>query len=59
VRRGARGVPLVFAGCGAIVTDASRDGVLGATGVAAVVGPVAGAALGAGAYQLVRTPQMA
>jgi hypothetical protein len=56
VRRGAGGVPLVFAGCGAIVTDASRDGVLGAT---AVVGPVAGAALGASAYQLVRTPQMA
>jgi len=29
---------LVFAGCGAIVTDATRDGVLGATGVAAVFG---------------------
>ncbi len=31
---------LVFAGCGAIVTDATRDGVLGATGVAAVFGLV-------------------
>ena len=29
---------LVFAGCGAIVTDAARDGALGATGVAAVFG---------------------
>jgi len=29
---------LVFAGCGAIVTDATRDGALGATGVAAVFG---------------------
>ncbi|MGH2900686.1 MAG: aquaporin [Solirubrobacteraceae bacterium] len=29
---------LVFAGCGAIVTDATRDGVLGATGIAAVFG---------------------
>jgi MIP family channel proteins len=31
---------LVFAGCGAIVTDATRDGVLGAGGVAAVFGLV-------------------
>lgn len=31
---------LVFAGCGAIVTDATRDGALGATGVAAVFGLV-------------------
>src|SRR3954454_2581621 len=31
---------LVFAGCGAIVTDATRDGVLGVTGVAAVFGLV-------------------
>jgi MIP family channel proteins len=31
---------LVFAGCGAIVTDATRDGMLGATGVAAVFGLV-------------------
>ena len=31
---------LVFAGCGAIVTDATREGVLGATGVAAVFGLV-------------------
>jgi len=31
---------LVFAGCGAIVTDSVRDGVLGATGVAAVFGLV-------------------
>jgi aquaporin NIP len=31
---------LVFAGCGAIVTDATRDGVLGTTGVAAVFGLV-------------------
>jgi aquaporin NIP len=31
---------LVFAGCGAIVTDAVRDGVLGATGIAAVFGLV-------------------
>jgi aquaporin NIP len=31
---------LVFAGCGAIVTDAARDGALGATGVAAVFGLV-------------------
>jgi len=29
---------LVFAGCGAIITDATRDGVLGTTGVAAVFG---------------------
>ena len=29
---------LVFAGCGAIVTDAVRDGALGATGVAGVFG---------------------
>lgn len=29
---------LVFAGCGAIVTDATREGALGATGVAAVFG---------------------
>lgn len=29
---------LVFAGCGAIVTDATRDAALGATGVAAVFG---------------------
>jgi MIP family channel proteins len=29
---------LVFAGCGAIVTDATRDGPLGTTGVAAVFG---------------------
>ncbi|HWI06182.1 MAG TPA: MIP family channel protein [Solirubrobacteraceae bacterium] len=29
---------LVFAGCGAIITDATRDGVLGATGIAAVFG---------------------
>ena len=29
---------LVFAGCGAIVTDATRDGALGTTGVAAVFG---------------------
>jgi MIP family channel proteins len=29
---------LVFAGCGAIVTDATRDGALGAVGVAAVFG---------------------
>jgi MIP family channel proteins len=31
---------LVFAGCGAIVTDATRDGLLGAGGVAAVFGLV-------------------
>jgi aquaporin NIP len=31
---------LVFAGCGAIVTDATRDGALGAGGVAAVFGLV-------------------
>lgn len=31
---------LVFAGCGAIVTDATRDGVLGTGGVAAVFGLV-------------------
>src|SRR3954453_5975639 len=31
---------LVFAGCGAIVTDATRDGALGATGIAAVFGLV-------------------
>jgi MIP family channel proteins len=31
---------LVFAGCGAIVTDATRDGALGVTGVAAVFGLV-------------------
>ena len=31
---------LVFAGCGAIVTDAVRDGALGVTGVAAVFGLV-------------------
>jgi MIP family channel proteins len=31
---------LVFAGCGAIVTDATREGVLGAGGVAAVFGLV-------------------
>ena len=31
---------LVFAGCGAIITDATRDGVLGVTGVAAVFGLV-------------------
>jgi len=31
---------LVFAGCGAAVTDATRDGALGATGVAAVFGLV-------------------
>lgn len=31
---------LVFAGCGAIVTDSVRDGALGATGVAAVFGLV-------------------
>jgi len=29
---------LVFAGCGAIITDATRDGALGTTGVAAVFG---------------------
>lgn len=29
---------LVFAGCGAIVTDATRDGALGTTGIAAVFG---------------------
>jgi len=29
---------LVFAGCGAIITDATRDGTLGTTGVAAVFG---------------------
>jgi aquaporin NIP len=31
---------LVFAGCGAIITDATHDGVLGATGVAAAFGLV-------------------
>jgi len=31
---------LVFAGCGAIVTDATRDGALGTTGVAVVFGLV-------------------
>src|SRR3978361_725625 len=31
---------LVFAGCGAIVTDATRDGALGTTGIAAVFGLV-------------------
>jgi aquaporin NIP len=31
---------LVFAGCGAIVTDATRDGALGATGIATVFGLV-------------------
>jgi MIP family channel proteins len=29
---------LVFAGCGAIITDATRDGALGAVGIAAVFG---------------------
>jgi aquaporin NIP len=40
-RSGAEGIAafaLVFAGCGAVVTDATRDGVLGATGIAAVFG---------------------
>lgn len=40
VAEGLAAFALVFAGCGAIVTDATRDGVLGATGVAAVFGLV-------------------
>jgi aquaporin NIP len=40
VAEGLAAFALVFAGCGAIVTDAARDGVLGATGVAAVFGLV-------------------
>jgi glycerol uptake facilitator-like aquaporin len=45
---------LVFAGCGAVVANARYDGSLGTVGVSLVFGPVAGAALGAAAYQLVR-----
>ena len=60
---------LVFAGCGAIVANAERDGALGSNGIALTFGlvimvmvyatghlsgPVAGAALGGFAYQLVR-----
>jgi len=40
IAEGLAAFALVFAGCGAIVTDATRDGALGATGVAAVFGLV-------------------
>jgi len=51
---------LVFAGCGAIVSDAVNDGALGAVGVSLVfglviiAGPTIGAGAGALGYQLVR-----
>jgi hypothetical protein len=38
----------------AVVANARYDGSLGTVGVSLVFGPVAGAALGAAAYQLVR-----
>jgi aquaporin NIP len=40
IAEGLAAFALVFAGCGAIVTDATQGGVLGATGVAAVFGLV-------------------
>jgi aquaporin NIP len=40
VAEGLAAFALVFAGCGAIVTDAARDGALGTTGVAAAFGLV-------------------
>jgi MIP family channel proteins len=40
VAEGLAAFALVFAGCGAIVTDATRDGALGTTGIAAVFGLV-------------------
>jgi glycerol uptake facilitator-like aquaporin len=44
---------LVFAGCGAIITNSIHDGVLGAVGVSVVLG----ASIGAFAYQGIRTPR--
>ncbi len=40
VAEGIAAFALVFAGCGAIVTNATRDGALGSTGIAAVFGLV-------------------